>query len=146
MAESTPQGSGAAARPSAPADDGILRIRGGLGGLSFQFEELLAGAGALDGLVRELATLEMEADAVRRDLFPYQADSHSSGTSAIIAAGEGSRVLGRVRNELEGLCRDVRASHRAAPAPWQQPLEQRRARARDCPRPGTPHPPRGLGH
>ncbi len=33
----------------------MLRIRGGVGGLSFQFEELLAGAAALDGLVRELA-------------------------------------------------------------------------------------------
>ncbi|MDQ0823540.1 hypothetical protein QFZ79_001286 [Arthrobacter sp. V4I6] len=112
MAESAPPGSGAAPRPSAPADDGVLRIRGGLGGLTFQFEELLAGAGALDGLVRQLASVEAESDAVRRDLFPFQADSYTSGSDAIIAAGEGSRALGRVREELGRLCGDVRASHR----------------------------------
>jgi hypothetical protein len=112
MAESAPADSGTAPRPSAPADDGMLRIRGGLGGLTFQFEELLAGAAALDGLVRQLASLEVEVDAVRRELFPYQADSYTSGSNAIIAAGEGSRALGRVREELERLCRDVRASHR----------------------------------
>jgi hypothetical protein len=112
MAESAPAGSGAAPRPSAPADDGTLRIRGGLGGLTFQFEELLAGAAALDGLVRQLASLEAEADAVRRELFGYQADAYSSGTDAIIAAGEGARALARVRSELEKLCREVRASHR----------------------------------
>lgn len=112
MAESTPSGSGTAPRPTAPADDGILRIRGGLGGLSFQFEELLAGAQALDGLVRQLAALEVEADAVRRELFRYQADAYSSGTDAIVAAGEGSRAVRRVREELEELCREVRASHR----------------------------------
>ena len=112
MTESAPAASGAAPRPSAPADDGALRIRGGLGGLTFQFEELLGGAAALDGLVRQLAALEVEADTVRRELFPYQGDSYTSGSSAIIAAGEGSRALGRVREELEKLCRDVRASHR----------------------------------
>ena len=112
MTESAPAGSGAAPRPSAPADDGMLRIRGGLGGLTFQFEELLAGAAALDGLVRQLAAVEAEADAVRRELFPFQSDSYTSGSSAIIAAGEGSRALGRVREELGRLCTDVRASHR----------------------------------
>jgi hypothetical protein len=112
MAESAPAGSGAVPRPSAPADDGMLRIRGGLGGLTFQFEELLAGAAVLDGLVRQLAAVEAEADAVRRDLFPFQADSYRSGSNAIIAAGDGSRALGRVREELGRLCSDVRASHR----------------------------------
>ncbi|MCU1521495.1 MAG: hypothetical protein JWN19_1880 [Arthrobacter sp.] len=112
MAESAPAGSGAAPRPSAPADDGMLRIRGGLGGLAFQFEELLAGAAALEGLVRQLAAVEAEADAVRRDLFPFQADSYASGSHAIIAAGEGSRSLGRVREELGRLCSEVRARHR----------------------------------
>ncbi|CAI3805365.1 PE-PPE domain-containing protein [Pseudarthrobacter sp. MM222] len=112
MAESAPAGSGAAPRPSAPADDGMLRIRGGLGGLTFQFEEVLAGAAALDGLVRQLAAVEAEADAVRTDLFPFQADSYTSGSNAIIAAGEGSRALGRVREELGKLCSEVRASHR----------------------------------
>lgn len=90
----------------------MLRIRGGLGGLSFQFEELLAGAGALDGLVRQLESLEWEADAVRRALIPYQADSCLSGRDAVIAADEGVQLLARVRHDLAKLCSDVRASHR----------------------------------
>lgn len=112
MAESSPAGSGGAPRPAAPAADGMLRIRGGVGGLTFQFEELLAGAAALDTVVGRLASLELEADAVRRELFAYQADSYTSGSNAIIAAGEGARALGRVRADLDRLCRDVRASHR----------------------------------
>lgn len=112
MADSSPAGSGGAPRPTAPPADGMLRIRGGVGGLSFQFEELLAGAAALDGVVRQLASVEAEADAVRRALFSYQSDSYTSGSNAIIAVGEGGQALGRVRADLERLTRDVRASHR----------------------------------
>lgn len=112
MAEATPAGPGGAPRPSAPPDDGMLRIRGGVGGLSYQFEELLAGAAALDGVVRQLREVEIEADAVRHALFPYQPDSYSSGSSAITAVGEGSRAVGRVRSDLERMARDVRASQR----------------------------------
>ena len=111
MAESSPAGSGRAPVPVAP-EDGALRIRGGVGGLSFQFEELLSGAAALDGIVRELAAVEAEADGVRRALFPYQSDAYSSGSHAIVAVGEGARALRRVRTELEGLASEVRASHR----------------------------------
>jgi hypothetical protein len=92
--------------------DGTLRIRGGVGGLSFSFEELLAGASALDGLARELAEAEAEAERVRRALFPYQSDSYASGSAAITAVGEGARDLGRVRTELERLCNEVRESYR----------------------------------
>ena len=111
MAEISPAGSGGAPVPAAPVD-GMLRIRGGVGGLSFSFEELLAGASALDGLIRELVEVEAEAEGVRRALFPYQYDSYSTGSTAIVAVGEGARALGRVRVELERLCSEVRASHR----------------------------------
>ena len=111
MAEATPAGSGAAPVP-VPSVDGMLRIRGGVGGLSFQFEELLAGAAALDGIVRELAAVDEEAEAVRRALFPYQYDSYTSGSNAIIAVGEAARDVRRVRMELERLGGAVRASHR----------------------------------
>lgn len=111
MAEVTPADSGGAPVLAAPVD-GTLRIRGGVGGLSFSFEELLAGAAALDGLVRELAAAEAEAERVRRALFRYQPDSYASGSAAITAVGEGARALGRVRTELERLCSEVRASHR----------------------------------
>ena len=111
MAEATPAGSGAAPIP-VPSVDGLLRIRGGVGGLSFQFEELLAGASALDGIVRELAAVDEEAEAVRRALFPYQYDSYTSGSYAITAVGEAAGDVRRVRMELEGLGSAVRASHR----------------------------------
>lgn len=112
MAEATPAGSGGVPRPSAPPPDGMLRIRGGIGGLSFQFEELLAGAAALDGVVRQLYALEAEADGVRRALFDYQPDSYRSGSDAIIAVGEAGRDVSRVRAELEHIAAQVRASHR----------------------------------
>jgi hypothetical protein len=112
MAEVTPAGSGGTPVVSAPPADGSLRIRGGIGGVSFQFEELLAGAAALDGLVRQLQSVEVEADAVRRALFPYQSDSYTSGSNAIIAVGEADREVGRVRSQLQRIGDDVRASHR----------------------------------
>ncbi|WP_211877389.1 hypothetical protein [Pseudarthrobacter albicanus] len=90
----------------------MLRIRGGVGGISFAFEELLAGAAALDGVVRQLQDVEAEADAVRQALFPYQPDSYISGSSAITSVGEGGRAVGRVRSDLARMAGDVRASHR----------------------------------
>ena len=111
MTEASPAGSGAAPVP-VPSVDGMLRIRGGVGGLSFQFEELLAGASALDGIVRELAAVDEEAEAVRRALIPYQYDSYTSGSNAITAVGEAARDVRRVRMELERLGSAVRASHR----------------------------------
>ena len=112
MAEATPADSGGIPRVSAPPADGNLRIRGGIGGMSFQFEELLAGAAALDGLVQQLQSVEVEADAARRALFPYQSDSYTSGSNAIIAVGEAGRDVGRVRSQLQRIGDDVRASHR----------------------------------
>lgn len=112
MAEATPADSGGAPRVAAPPPDGSLRIRGGIGGIRFQFEELLAGAAALDGLVRELQSVEIEADAVKQALGPYQSDSYASGSDAIIAVGEAGRDVGRVRGQLQGIGDDVRASYR----------------------------------
>jgi hypothetical protein len=89
-----------------------LRIRGGVGGIRFQFEELLAGAAALDGLVLQLQAIEVEAEAVRVALFPHQDLSYRSGSNAIIAVGESGRDIGRVREQLQRIGNDVRASHR----------------------------------
>lgn len=111
MAGAPPDGSGAAPVPAAPVD-GTLQIRGGVGGLSFQFEELLAGASALERIAGELAEAEAETGRVRRALLPYQPDPHASGSQAILAVGEGARAVGQVRIGLERLCREVRASHR----------------------------------
>jgi hypothetical protein len=112
MAEVAPVGAGGTPHPRTPEPDGTLRIRGGVGGIRFQFEELLAGAGALDGLVLQLQAIEVEAEAVRVALFPHQASSHTSGSNAIIAVGESGRDIGRVREQLQRIGNDVRASHR----------------------------------
>lgn len=112
MTELSPAGSGEVPRPVAPPPDGMLRIRGGVGGVAFQFEELLAGAAALDASVRDLYAVEAEADGIRRSLFPYQQDAYRSGSEAITAVGEAGRGIGRVRAELEHIAAQVRASHR----------------------------------
>jgi hypothetical protein len=44
MAEATPSGAGGPLRVTGPAQDGSLDIRGGVGGITFQLEELAAGA------------------------------------------------------------------------------------------------------
>ncbi|MHC6222768.1 alpha/beta hydrolase family protein [Arthrobacter sp. MMS24-S77] len=112
MVEIAPVGGGGSPRPKTPEPDGPLRIRGGVGGINFQFEELLAGAAALDDLVHQLQAIEREAEAVRVALFPYQASSYTSGSNAIIAVGESGRDIGRVREQLQRIGDDVRASHR----------------------------------
>lgn len=112
MVEIVPVGGGGSPRPKAPEPDGPLRIRGGVGGINFQFEELLAGATALDGLVHQLRAIEREAEAVRAALLPHQASSYTSGSNAIIAVGESGRDIGRVREQLQRIGNDVRASHR----------------------------------
>ncbi|GAA3320759.1 hypothetical protein [Arthrobacter ramosus] len=112
MAEVAPIGAGGTPHPRTPEPDGTLRIRGGVGGIRFQFEELLAGAAALDGLVLQLQAIEVEAEAVRVALFPYQASSYTSGSNAIIAVGDSGRDIGRVREQLQRIGNDVRASHR----------------------------------
>jgi hypothetical protein len=112
MAEVAPVGAGGSPRPQTPEPDGPLRIRGGVGGINFQFEELLAGAASLDELVRQLQAIEVEAEAVRVALFPHQASSYTSGSNAIIAVGESGRDIRRVREQLERIGTDVRASHR----------------------------------
>ncbi|GAP59333.1 hypothetical protein AHiyo1_26150 [Arthrobacter sp. Hiyo1] len=112
MAEVAPIGAGGTPHPRAPEPDGTLRIRGGVGGIHFQFEELLAGAAALDALVLQLQAIEVEAEAVRVALFPHQASSYASGSNAIIAVGESGRDVGRVREQLQLIGNGVRASHR----------------------------------
>ncbi|MEZ2391465.1 hypothetical protein AB6813_18325 [bacterium RCC_150] len=112
MAEAAPVGAGSAYSPKPPEPDGSLLIRGGVGGISFQFEELLAGAALLEELVQELRGIETEAEAVRTALFPFQAASYASGSRAIISVGESAREIGKVRDQLQGIGNGVRASHR----------------------------------
>lgn len=99
-------------RPVEPPADGFLKVRGGVGGIGFQFEELLAGANALDGVVQKLNAVVMEADAVRRELFLSELQAYTSGDPAIVAVGAGVQEVARVRDAIRKTGEQVRASYR----------------------------------
>lgn len=112
MAEVMPPGSGGLIQPTVPVEDGSLHIRGGIGGIRFQLEELMGGAEKLDDLADELSAVEVEARRIWEDLCPYQNDPRSTGTEALISVGEAQRCVQAVRLELQRISRDVRASKR----------------------------------
>ncbi|MGM9471937.1 hypothetical protein ACS5PJ_08015 [Pseudarthrobacter sp. YS3] len=112
MAEVTPSGSGGPIRLSGPATDGELEIRGGIGGITFQLEELIRGAGKLDDLADELAAVEVEVHRIREDLGIYQNDSRPTGTMALLSVGEAEWSVRAVRDELQRISSQVRASKR----------------------------------
>ncbi|WP_307079759.1 hypothetical protein [Arthrobacter pascens] len=107
-----PSGGGGVIQPTGPVEDGSLEIRGGVGGISFQLEELMGGAEKLDDLADELSAVEVEARRIWEDLCPYQNDPRSTGTEALISVGEAQRSVQAVRMELQRISRDVRASKR----------------------------------
>lgn len=112
MTEVTPSGSGGPLGPLRSGEDGSLRIRGGVGGIRFQLEELMAGAAQLEGLAGELSAIEVSVRRIWEELCPYENDPRPSGTAALIAVGEGGQSVRAVREELQRLGSQVRASHR----------------------------------
>ena len=96
--------------PVEPAPDGVMGVRGGVGGISFQFEELLAGANALDGVVRELDATVTEIDAVRRELFLTELRTFTSGGPALAAINDGAQGAGQVWDAIRATGAQVRAS------------------------------------
>jgi hypothetical protein len=119
MAELTPSGSGGPIRVSGPADDGTLTIRGGVGGISFQLEELEGGAEKLDDLAGKLAGIEVEVRRIWEDLTPFQDLPRWTGTRARIAVGEAERSVQVVRAELQRISSQVRACrHEYEMAEW----------------------------
>jgi hypothetical protein len=111
MTEVAPAGSGSI-RVYGPPDDGFLTIRGGVGGISFQLEELAGGAERVDDLAARLAELELEARRIWEDLVPFQNLPRWSGTMALSAVGESERSLQAVRTELQRISSEVRACKR----------------------------------
>ncbi|TLM73816.1 hypothetical protein [Pseudarthrobacter sp. NamB4] len=109
MAEVTPSGSGGPLRLSGPAQDGPLMVRGGVGGISFQLEELTGGGEKLDQLAGKLATVEVEVRRIWEDLIPFHDLPRWTGSLALSAVGESERSLKAVRTELEGISSRVRA-------------------------------------
>jgi hypothetical protein len=122
MVESTPSGSGSRLRPVEPASDAFLSVRGGVGGIAFQLEELSAGAIELNGLARDLAAVELEAHRVWTALGPYQNDPPSSGTEAVTGVWEGRRAVAAVREELQDIASQVQACRRDYEAGEQRSL------------------------
>ncbi|WP_426227971.1 hypothetical protein [Pseudarthrobacter sp. DSP2-3-2b1] len=112
MAEATPSGSGGPIPLTGPATDGALEIRGGIGGITFQLEELTFGAGKLDVLADQLAAVEVEVHRIWEDLGAYQNDSRPSGTMALLSVGEAEWSVRAVRDELQRISSQVRASKR----------------------------------
>ncbi|KRE68449.1 hypothetical protein ASG92_00805 [Arthrobacter sp. Soil736] len=122
MAESTPSGSGGPLRPVEPAPGPFLSVRGGVGGIAFQLQELAAGAIELDGLARDLASVELDAHRVWTELGPYQNDPPSSGTEAVTAVWEARRAVAAVREELQDIVSQVQACQRDYEAAEQRSL------------------------
>ena len=101
MADITPSGSGGPIRVSPPAPDGDLVVRGGVGGITAQLEELDLGAGKLDGLAERLGAVEGEVFNTWRDLGVHQNEPRSTGTPALIAVGEARDAVHRLATTLE---------------------------------------------
>ncbi|WP_426938993.1 hypothetical protein [Pseudarthrobacter sp. S3] len=112
MAEVTPSGSGGPIQLTGPAVDGGMEIRGGVGGISFQLEELIGGAEKLDAAAGELAAVEVEVRRIWEDLCPYQDEARTTGTAALIGVGEAQWSVQAVRAELQRISNQVRASKR----------------------------------
>jgi hypothetical protein len=108
MTEVTPSGSGSI-HVSGPPDDRLLSIRGGVGGIRFQLEELGGGAEKLDDLASELSGLEVEIRRIWEDLVPFQELPRWTGSLAMNAVGESARSIQTVRTELQRISSQVRA-------------------------------------
>ncbi|WP_457973194.1 hypothetical protein [Arthrobacter sp. D1-17] len=89
--------------------DGHLLVRGGVAGISFQLEELGAGARGLGGLARDLAAVEAAAYRIWSELGQYQNDPPSSGVESVTAIWEGRRAVAAVRAELQDIGSQVQA-------------------------------------
>jgi hypothetical protein len=108
MADVTPSGSGGPIHLTGPATDGPLEIRGGLGGIAVQLEELIGGAEKLDDAAAELAAVEVEVRRIWEDLCPYQNEPRHTGTAALMDVGEAQWSVQAVRTELQHISRQVR--------------------------------------
>lgn len=138
MAEATPSGTGGEFQLSGPGRDGNLVISGGIGGISFQLEELASGAEQLEGLAAKLSAIEGEVRRAWEDLCPYQNEPRATGTAALLSVGDAQDGIRAVRSELQrisSLVRDCKREYEKAEAfartmhslgvrsPWQE-LEQ----------------------
>lgn len=112
MAEVTPSGAGGPIKLTGPAVDGALEIRGGIGGITFQLEELVGGAEKLDLLAEELGDVEAEVQRIQVNLGPYQISQTPSWTDAVSALSSSRLGVQAVCLELQAISSQVRAGKR----------------------------------
>ncbi|WP_255769708.1 hypothetical protein [Pseudarthrobacter sulfonivorans] len=112
MAEVTPSGSGGPLRLSGPALDGGMQIRGGIGGITFQLEELVGGAEKLDLLADELTAVETVVQRIQNNLGPYRLDQAVAWTEAMSSLTRSCAGIRTVRTELQAISSQVRDSKR----------------------------------
>lgn len=94
-----------------PEQVGQLHVRGGVGGIRFQLEELLAGAHGLDVLVSELQETEAMLRGGMVSLFSYQLDAPATGSDATIAVRQALSGVEAIRCALEDISDGIRAAH-----------------------------------
>ncbi|GAC1368644.1 MAG: hypothetical protein NVSMB43_02800 [Pseudarthrobacter sp.] len=112
MAEVTPSGSGGPIRLTGPARDGGMEIRGGIGGITFQLEELVGGAEKLDLLAEELTVVETEVQRIQNNLGPYRLEQAVAWMEAMSTLTRSGAGIQAVRTELQAISSQVRASKR----------------------------------
>ncbi len=119
MADLTPSGTGGNFQLPGPARDGSLVISGGIGGITFQLEELASGAERLDGLASRLGAIEGEVHRIWEDLCPYQNEPRTTGTAALLSVWDAKDSVQAVRTEFQrisSLVRDCRRDYEKAEA------------------------------
>ena len=108
MAEMTPAGSGGSIPVNEPARDGSLEIRGGIGGISFQFDELLGGAEKLDILADDLGSVEIDVRRMWEQLCFFPHEPSQVRMAALSVLGEARQGIRNVSAELQHISQQVR--------------------------------------
>jgi hypothetical protein len=102
---------------SGPARDGDLVVSGGIGGITFQLEELAAGATGLARLSSMLGEIEAELHRIWADLCRFQNEPRATGTAALMSVWAAKDSVAAVRMELQaigGAVADCRRDYEAA--------------------------------
>lgn len=106
------QPDGAGIGLSGPARDGYLSIRGGIGGIAVQLEELTGGAEKLESLAADLLAVETEAGRIGEQLCVLAGAAPWSAAPHIAAVRNSQWSLRVVRQEMQQLSSRIRDCRR----------------------------------
>ncbi|MEQ7739086.1 hypothetical protein, partial [Escherichia coli] len=102
-AEVTPSSTGGDFKLAGPARDGNLVISGGIGGITFQLEELASGAVKLAQLSSRLGDIEAEVRRIWEEMGQFQNEPRVTGTAALMSVWAAKDSIGAVRTELQAI-------------------------------------------